>query len=774
LKNILFFLGLFLLPYRIAAADGLQLTGHVRHTNTWQDIYKVNVYIKNSTIGTTTDRTGFFSFWIAQPDTDMVVVFQHVSFYPLEMSIDSVRRSKIFYLVPRMIQFPAITIVDEKEQPEIARDIPQPYTAINARQFDTRGYIDAGDLLRTEQSVQVDEELSGKKTIAVRAGNADDVTVLYNGIRMNNIYDNTFDLSMINLEDVERLEIIRGSNTALYGAEAMAGLVNIVPKTEKDYTVRFAQKFGTYAAADWTLQLNRTLFQRLNLSYSYKREGMQRTYGDESYGAGQTLENYKSFHSANIVYNLSQDRTHNTSSLSLMLLHSDLDYINHRYAESLNDVNQLISLRYIGANQLNIIGSYQKLEDGQEITTAYRENMPSSQAWGNHANGPGRLFQPATSLNLQIESPPPEPVMSSIDRNLVDRVLSLHLEKGVKISQLEWIGAYQFENGTLDFRNKRVIPDENPEGTEFMNFERQKHGLAAIVKLHVPTGSQFYRFTDFALTCRNDRVHDDYGDMPAGKDWQATTAKFSSFVTGKNNQLAVDAYLNFGTNVKFPTMFQQVSSPATLDEKRERPALASLYPEKNSTAEIGIKVTRELAATKKMDGFELDVNYFKNQYTNKLVTYYTPRIPVAFYENIPSAEISGLEVTTSLFFFANKLVIHAGSSIYAIPEKSAFPFKSDRKYTVDLLLEHAGFGLDLLWFFESEQAAWIRGGQGEFWDIRLPAYSNIDLHLSKSLQVRQFKLFLNLSGRNLLDDDTVLEGIAIRDRRFYLTFGAQY
>jgi len=185
-------------------------------------------------------------------------------------------------------------------------------------------------------------------------------------------------------------------------------------------------------------------------------------------------------------------------------------------------------------------------------------------------------------------------------------------------------------------------------------------------------------------------------------------------------------------------------------------------------------LTRELTPRDNLDGFQVNVNYFTNQYTNKLVTYYTPRLPVAFYENIHSASISGLEAKASLYFFANKLVIQAGSSIYAIPEKSAFPFKSERKHTVDLLLEHAGFGLDLLWFSESEQAAWIRGGQGEFWDIGLPGYSNIDLHVSKSMRIRRFTVFFNVSGRNLLDDDTELEGIAIRDRRFYLTLGAQY
>jgi hypothetical protein len=49
------------------------------------------------------------------------------------------------------------------------------------------------------------------------------------------------------------------------------------------------------------------------------------------------------------------------------------------------------------------------------------------------------------------------------------------------------------------------------------------------------------------------------------------------------------------------------------------------------------------------------------------------------------------------------------------------------------------------------------------------------VHLSKTFQLGRLKLFANASGRNLLNDDTtILQGLAIRDRRYYLTMGAQY
>ncbi|PJF38645.1 MAG: hypothetical protein CUN54_10415, partial [Phototrophicales bacterium] len=117
------------------------------------------------------------------------------------------------YLQPRVIPLPGVEVQETAVKSEIERDLPQTLSIIEARQFDIRGFVDAGDLLRIDHSVQIDEELSGRKTAAIRGGNPDEVVVLYNGVKMNNAYDNVFDLSLIDLEDIQRFEIIKGSNT---------------------------------------------------------------------------------------------------------------------------------------------------------------------------------------------------------------------------------------------------------------------------------------------------------------------------------------------------------------------------------------------------------------------------------------------------------------------------------------------------------------------------------------------------------------------------------
>ena len=114
--------------------------------------------------------------------------------------------------------------------------------------------------------------------------------------------------------------------------------------------------------------------------------------------------------------------------------------------------------------------------------------------------------------------------------------------------------------------------------------------------------------------------------------------KFSSHLSGGNENLALNAYINFGTNFKFPTMFQELSSPATIGPYSGG-VVPSLEPEKNSSTEIGFELIRELPEGADVDGWKIGMNYFRNSYENKIRTYYLPYVPVAYYDNVQNAEI---------------------------------------------------------------------------------------------------------------------------------------
>ncbi len=71
--------------------------------------------------------------------------------------------------------------------------------------------------------------------ITIRGFEEDHTLILVDGLRRTGKYGGS-DLNSLSLEDIERIEIVRGPMSALYGADALAGVVNIITKkaTNKD------------------------------------------------------------------------------------------------------------------------------------------------------------------------------------------------------------------------------------------------------------------------------------------------------------------------------------------------------------------------------------------------------------------------------------------------------------------------------------------------------------------------------------------------------------
>lgn len=122
-------------------------------------------------------------------------------------------------------------------------DAPASISVVTSEELSKRPYTTLLDAVRDLEGVDVGEtrDKTGQGTISLRGMGSDYTLILVDGKRQNNhgdIYPNSFGGNQFGhippLDAIERVEVIRGPASTLYGADAMGGVINIITKKVTD------------------------------------------------------------------------------------------------------------------------------------------------------------------------------------------------------------------------------------------------------------------------------------------------------------------------------------------------------------------------------------------------------------------------------------------------------------------------------------------------------------------------------------------------------------
>lgn len=149
---------------------------------------------------------------------------------------------------------------------------PAVTTVITARDIEAMGARTLEEALRGVPGLQVTMNWYNTPVYTIRGVSSafnPEVLVLVNGIRLNNIYassKNEF-WSGFPVSTLARVEIIRGPGSALYGADAFAGVINLITKSAEDMNgTEIGARVGTFGTRDAWL-LHGTQWQGFDIAF---------------------------------------------------------------------------------------------------------------------------------------------------------------------------------------------------------------------------------------------------------------------------------------------------------------------------------------------------------------------------------------------------------------------------------------------------------------------------------------------------------------------------
>lgn len=115
------------------------------------------------------------------------------------------------------------------------KDTPMAVTVITAEEIALKGATTLRQVLENMPGIQISANSThARSTVGIRGMSAQHTLIMVDGKRSAGetgmSATNTGDIDRIRLEDVERIEILRGSSSSLYGSDAIGGVINIITK----------------------------------------------------------------------------------------------------------------------------------------------------------------------------------------------------------------------------------------------------------------------------------------------------------------------------------------------------------------------------------------------------------------------------------------------------------------------------------------------------------------------------------------------------------------
>ena len=112
---------------------------------------------------------------------------------------------------------------------------PDSVTVIGGAEIEAKQQYTLGAALRSVPGLTLQQSggAGSLTSLFTRGGESDYTLVLVDGVRVN-AFGGGLDLSQVPLQDVERIEVVRGSQSALYGADAIGGVIQIITRSGGD------------------------------------------------------------------------------------------------------------------------------------------------------------------------------------------------------------------------------------------------------------------------------------------------------------------------------------------------------------------------------------------------------------------------------------------------------------------------------------------------------------------------------------------------------------
>ncbi|MBW2304895.1 MAG: TonB-dependent receptor [Deltaproteobacteria bacterium] len=173
------------------------------------------------------------------------------------------------------VRLEEIVVTATKTEKKV-EDVPGSVTVIDQEDLRKKNVQTVDDALNSLSGVFVKRSkglMDSTASVKMRGFNGDKYTlVLIDGQPINDAYTGGVEWGALPTDNIERIEIIRGPASALYGGNAMGGVINIITKTPEKLELELNGGYGTHDTQRCRVSIGNRFWNRLGLQIGYEEE----------------------------------------------------------------------------------------------------------------------------------------------------------------------------------------------------------------------------------------------------------------------------------------------------------------------------------------------------------------------------------------------------------------------------------------------------------------------------------------------------------------------
>jgi iron complex outermembrane receptor protein len=415
--------------------------------------------------------------------------------------------------------------------------IPAAVTVISREEILASGAAHLTEVLRGQGGVEVNDLYGdgSRASVSMRGfgetANAN-VLVLVDGRRLNNPDLADPDLNSVSLQDVERVEIIQGSGSILYGDQAVGGVINVITRRPEKFVVEAALLVGSYGRETAQAYVANAFDNGLGFSLSAESRSADnyREHNEIEYSNLSARADYEYGGGSRVFLELQDvtDDQQNSGALFRDELETDRRQSNPDFANDFNNIEHRVSRA----------GLEQALSEHWRLLAEYTDRDTDGEF----------------VLSFHGFAAAPEPANRQ--------------ERSLKSFTPRLAGRYETANGALLLtagvdREESDYFLESQLGTQRSDQETGSYYLQAILPV-LPAA-------DFALGFRNAKVENELVDRPTFGQGVPDDADLDDEVSVFSAGLSVDAsdtlrhFIRYEENYRFPKVDEHTNSPVVPD-----------------------------------------------------------------------------------------------------------------------------------------------------------------------------------------------------------------